>query len=319
MAVAEIGTDLKRAIDLLKLDNLVAIPTETVYGLAANGLNSLAVSQIFQVKNRPHFDPLILHIGKIEQLEDLAQNIPQKAKILAQHFWPGPITLVLEKKDVVPSIVTSGLPTVGIRMPNHPMTLELLQRISFPLAAPSANPFKYVSPTTAQHVFNQLGFQIPYILDGGNCKIGIESTIVAFHNDDVHVLRLGGLSLEKIESVIGPVIVSTDIHTTIQAPGQLLQHYAPSCKLVSIVETTDKMNLDGLILLSKNSENQHKIDPKIKRFYLSEAGDILEASSNLFSVLRQLDDLDLKTVGFEWLEENGLGRAINDRLKRASN
>lgn len=318
MAEAVIGHDLLKAATLLESGHLVAIPTETVYGLAANGLNSLAVSQIFHVKNRPFFDPLILHIGDIENLDTLAQNIPEKARMLATTFWPGPLTLVLEKKDVVPEIVTSGLPTVGIRMPNHEMTLKLLQQLPFPLAAPSANPFKYVSPTSAQHVFNQLGNHIPYILDGGNCTVGLESTIVSFQGNDVFVLRLGGLSIELLESVVGPVIVSTNVTETVQAPGQLLVHYAPSCKLVPL-NGIDSDELQGIILLSKYSEKKHNLKPEIRRFYLSEQGDLQEASAQLFSILRQLDDLKLNKVGFEWMEEKDLGRAINDRLKRASN
>src|SRR5688572_28570624 len=205
--MAVIGKDINKAKSLLENGELVAIPTETVYGLAGNALRSSSVTKIFDVKNRPQFDPLIVHVPDMEHAERYATQIPKQAKVLASHFWPGPLTLLLKRKSTIPDLVTSGLDTVGIRCPNHPLTRELLTSLPFPLAAPSANPFGYVSPTRPEHVQDQLGDKIPYILDGGVCPVGIESTIVGFENDIPIVHRLGGLTLEKIESIVGKVRV----------------------------------------------------------------------------------------------------------------
>ncbi|WP_405512000.1 L-threonylcarbamoyladenylate synthase [Spirosoma sp. KNUC1025] len=191
--MAQIGTDRQIAKQLLEAGNVVSIPTETVYGLAANALNPDAVLTIFRVKNRPTFDPLIVHTDSLEKLDRFVSTIPESARDLASTYWPGPLTLLLPKKAIIPDLVTAGLPTVGIRIPNHPLTLALLNSLDFPLAAPSANPFGYISPTTAQHVADQLGLQVPYILDGGPATIGIESTIVGFDGNKPTVFRLGVL------------------------------------------------------------------------------------------------------------------------------
>ncbi len=190
--MATIGNDILQAKKLLLEGELVAIPTETVYGLAANALNPEAVTQIFVVKERPSFDPLIVHVASIDQAQQFITAVPEKAIQLARHFWPGPLTLVLPKQSIIPDIVTSGLSTVGIRCPDHDLTRQLLSELPFPLAAPSANPFGYVSPTTAEHVNNQLGHKIKYILDGGPCRIGLESTIVGFENDQAVIYRSPG-------------------------------------------------------------------------------------------------------------------------------
>ena len=197
--MAEIGKDISKAKELLERGELVAIPTETVYGLAGNALNVAAIAKIFATKNRPHFDPLIVHVSHFNSINSFASAIPEKAKQLAQEFLPGPLTLLLKRKKIIPDLVTSGLETVGIRCPNHELTLNLLKELSYPLAAPSANPFGYISPTKASHVNDQLGDKIKYILDGGDCEVGIESTIVGFENDKAIIYRLGGLSIEKIE------------------------------------------------------------------------------------------------------------------------
>jgi len=229
------GTDLILAKKLLTEGKLVAIPTETVYGLAANGLDETAVAGIFSAKNRPTFDPLILHVASIEQAQSLCTDWPEMADKLARAFWPGPLTLILPKADHVPDLTTSGQPTVGIRMPNNRLTLELLSTLPFPLAAPSANPFGYVSPTNAQHVADQLGDSIDYILDDGDCSVGIESTIITIDNGTPKVLRLGGLSLERIADVLGfPVLEHLNQNSNPQAPGQLDQHYSPRCKLIAL-------------------------------------------------------------------------------------
>ncbi|MFZ4635519.1 MAG: L-threonylcarbamoyladenylate synthase, partial [Saprospiraceae bacterium] len=188
----KIGSDLSRAVHLLNDGYLVGIPTETVYGLAGNALNPAAVASIFEAKNRPSFDPLIVHISDATELTRYALTLPEAARRLASLFWPGPLTLLLPRRAVIPDLVTSGLDRVALRVPAHEMALQLLQALDFPLAAPSANPFGYVSPTTAQHVVDQLGGRIPYVLDGGACAVGLESTIVGFEADGVVVYRLGG-------------------------------------------------------------------------------------------------------------------------------
>ena len=203
--MAEIGKDIQKAKDFLEKDELVAIPTETVYGLAANALNPIAVAKIFEAKERPTFDPLIVHTHSLQEVYKFVTNIHPALLKLAEAFWPGPLTLLLPKKEIIPSLVTSGLDRVGVRVPNHSLTLDLLSQLNFPLAAPSANPFGYISPTTAMHVEKQLGTKIPYILDGGSCEVGLESTIVGEENGEIIIYRLGGLSVDEIETIVGKV------------------------------------------------------------------------------------------------------------------
>jgi L-threonylcarbamoyladenylate synthase len=325
------GTDLILAKKLLTEGKLVAIPTETVYGLAANGLDETAVAGIFSAKNRPTFDPLILHVASIEQAQSLCTDWPEMADKLARAFWPGPLTLILPKADHVPDLTTSGQPTVGIRMPNNRLTLELLSTLPFPLAAPSANPFGYVSPTNAQHVADQLGDCIDYILDDGECSVGIESTIIAIDNGAPKVLRLGGLSLERIAEILGvPVLEHLNQNSNPQAPGQLDQHYSPRCKLIAL-NTMPAADIDpsvSIIYFSKDkaqrgsdnisSYGSVNISSYGSHYYLSDSGDTNEAASNLFSTLRRLDQDNQKIAYFEWAPNEGLGRAINDRLQRAA-
>lgn len=225
--MAEIGTDIQKAASLLRRGKLVAIPTETVYGLAGNAFNEEAVLSIFETKNRPQFDPLIVHSSGIQWVKQHVNEIPVLAGILMDEFWPGPMTLVLPKKEIVPDLVTSGLDSVAVRVPSHPMTQELLLMLDFPLAAPSANPFGYVSPTTAQHVNDQLGDKIDYILDGGSTTVGLESTIIGFEEGKPIVYRLGGLSIDVIEESIGPVEIALNQSSDPKAPGMLKSHYAP--------------------------------------------------------------------------------------------
>jgi L-threonylcarbamoyladenylate synthase len=325
------GTDLILAKKLLTEGKLVAIPTETVYGLAANGLDETAVAGIFSAKNRPTFDPLILHVASIEQAQSLCTDWPEMADKLARAFWPGPLTLILPKADHVPDLTTSGQPTVGIRMPNNRLTLELLSTLPFPLAAPSANPFGYVSPTNAQHVADQLGDRIDYILDDGDCSVGIESTIIAIDKGAPKVLRLGGLSLERIADVLGfPVLEHLNQNSNPQAPGQLDQHYSPRCKLialntipaadidpsVSIIYFSKQEGQRGSDNISSDGSDYYLTDGS--HYYLSDSGDTNQAASNLFSTLRRLDQDNQKIAYFEWAPNEGLGRAINDRLQRAA-
>jgi len=325
------GTDLILAKKLLTKGKLVAIPTETVYGLAANGLDETAVAGIFSAKNRPTFDPLILHIASIEQAQSLCTEWPEMADKLARAFWPGPLTLILPKANHVPDLTTSGQPTVGIRMPNNQLTLDLLRTLPFPLAAPSANPFGYVSPTNAQHVADQLGNRIDYILDDGDCSVGIESTIIAIENGAPKVLRLGGLSLERIADVLGvPILEHLNQNSNPQAPGQLDQHYSPRCKLIALnTMSASDIDLSISIIYFSQQEAQRGSDYNSSdgsdyylsdgsHYYLSDSGDVNQAASNLFSTLRRLDQDNQKIAYFEWAPDEGLGRAINDRLQRAA-
>ena len=309
-----IATDLLEAQSLLKSGKLVAIPTETVYGLAANALNADAVIHIFETKNRPHFDPLIVHVGGMDQVDVVAAHIPEVAYRLMEALWPGPLTIVLQKHERVPHIVTSGLDTVGVRMPDHALTLELLRSLNFPLAAPSANPFGYISPTSALHVAEQLGDRIPLILDGGECTIGVESTIIDCSADNPTILRLGGTAVETIEEIIGSVQVNAISTSSPQAPGMLHSHYAPRKPMLvgNIHELLHEYGSDVSILSFKDSFHN------FRNIRLSETGDLHEAARNLFAAMRKLDADQHTIIIAEFVPDYGLGRAINDRLKRAA-
>lgn len=313
--MAETGKDILRAKQLLEAGELVAIPTETVYGLAGNALDVISITKIFTTKNRPQFDPLIVHVPSLEKAGDYVSEIPELAKKLTEKFWPGPLTLLLKKKNIIPDLVTSGLDTVGIRCPDHELTRALLSSLSFPLAAPSANPFGYVSPTQPSHVNDQLGDKIEYILDGGVCPVGIESTIVGFENNTPIVYRLGGLSVEDIESVVGKVIVQTHSTSNPKAPGQLKSHYAPTKKVIigdidQLIQTHSGKRI-GLLSFQKDFGLSNQI-------ILSPLGNTEEAAQHLFSALREFDKLPVDVILTSLLPEKGLGRAINDRLRRAA-
>jgi len=317
--LAEIGKDIAKAKKLLEEGLLVGIPTETVYGLAGNALRADAVTRIFDTKNRPHFDPLIVHVAPHRPLDNLVARLPAQARQLADALWPGPLTLLLEKTPVIPSLVTSGLDAVAIRCPDHPLAQQLLAELDFPLAAPSANPFGYVSPTTAQHVEDQLGKSIPYILDGGPCKVGIESTIVGFDNGGHPVIhRLGGISLEKIEQIAGHARLQINHSSNPSAPGQLQSHYAPRKKLLL-------GDLDVLIAAHAEESvalltfrNHYAAVAMDHQIMLSPTGNLEEAAQRLFDALRKLDQMPVDLILAEEVPQTGLGRAINDRLHRAA-
>ena len=312
------GTNIELAAELLRAGDLVAIPTETVYGLAGNGTNEKAVTHIFKVKDRPKFDPMILHFASLNDVLPFVLTIPDVAYRLALSFWPGPMTLLLPKSELVPDIVTAGLSKVAVRIPSHPMALELLKNLDFPLAAPSANPFGYVSPTSAQHVMDQLHGLIPYVLDGGECQVGLESTIIDVSEEIPTVLRKGGIPIERIEEVIGKIEVVEHSSSQPLAPGMLKSHYAP--KIPITLEPVDELlnrfhpNEVGGLWLSAIKEKL----PVDNQFVLSTSGDLEEAAKNLFTAMRKLDKLDVKIIAVELVPEIGLGRAINDKLKRAS-
>lgn len=316
--MATIGKDLQMAADILSANELIAIPTETVYGLAANAYSPQAVAKVFQTKNRPSFNPLILHTCDLQRVQQFVREIPAKAELLAREFWPGPLTMLFYKKTVVPDIVTAGLPRVAVRIPQHPVTLQLLQRLSFPLAAPSANPFGYISPTRPEHVNAQLGGKIKYILDGGPCQVGIESTIVGFEGDQVVIYRLGGLSLEAIEKVVGEVEKLPHSSSQPQSPGMLKSHYAPGKKVVigNIEQLLSKFGNQQVATLSLQKSFSDL--PAGHQVILSPEGDLQEAAAGLFEALRYLDNLPITHIFAEPMPDHGLGRAINDRLKRAA-
>jgi L-threonylcarbamoyladenylate synthase len=308
---------ISKAVQLLNQNKVVAIPTETVYGLAANALSESAVLEIFKIKNRPFFDPLIVHIANKAEVAKYTTSFPIKAQKLADSFWPGPLTLILPKNKVIPALVTSGLPFVGLRVPLHTITLKLLTQLDFPLAAPSANPFGYVSPTTAEHVKTQLGSKIPFILDGGPCSVGLESTIIMFEDEDKPtVLRLGGLSLEAIEACIGKVELNIASHSKPNSPGQLDKHYATRTPLKLINEidiNTINKEKTGAIVFNKHFD----FIPIDNQIILSKAGSLEEAARHLFGAMRALDGRDLDLILTETFPMYGLGPAINDRLNRA--
>ena len=329
--------NLKRAAEIIKRGGLVAFPTETVYGLGADAFNPRAVAKIFKVKNRPQFDPLIVHIADLKDATRLCK-INRKAKLLMEKFWPGPLTLVLPKLDIVPDIVTAGLKTVAIRMPSHPKALEFIKMASVPIAAPSANPFGYLSPTEAIHVAKQIGNKIDLIIDGGKCAVGIESTVLEVSRQPT-VLRLGGLPVEKIEKAIGKVKISTSSKKP-RSPGQLSHHYSPRTSLKIIKRSLcnrreidlPKQNLGnkkikaGLLALTaptplKNSKYAIPLLDKLrfeKIEILSSKGDLIEAASNFFFCLHRLDSAGLDIIYAETVPEIGLGRAIMDRLRKAA-
>ncbi|MCS6821365.1 MAG: L-threonylcarbamoyladenylate synthase [Microscillaceae bacterium] len=317
--------EIQIAKQLLERGEVVAIPTETVYGLAANAYNQRAVSKIFKIKNRPTFDPLIVHTNSLEKIHDFVKEFPEKAYVLAQNLWPGALTLLLPKKEIIPDLVTAGLPRVAVRIPKHPLTLSLLAQLDFPLAAPSANPFGYVSPTTAQHVSQQLGNQIPFILDGGACQLGIESTIVGFENDETWIYRLGGITVETIQSLIGEVKIkpfSSADPTSPQAAGMLTKHYATHTPLM--VGEIPELLAEALQQFAPHqigilfTQHLNKDIPVENQIILPAITNFEEAAQKLFASLRYLDALNLKIIIAPRFPNQHLGKALNDRLMRAS-
>ena len=312
-----IGNSVEIAIKTLLKGDLVAIPTETVYGLAGNALQADTVAKIFEAKNRPTFDPLIVHTHSIEEAKKYVLDFPDWATKLANTFWPGPLTLLLPRNTLIPDIVTNGSDLVAIRIPNHPIALALLKSLPFPLAAPSANPFGYISPTTAQHVADQLEEKISYILDGGACNVGVESTIVGIRNGKPAIFRTGGISKEEIEKILSLDLEELKSSSNPQAPGMLDSHYAPGKPLylgniASLLPQFASKRI-GTISLSVDFS-----DTVTKSIVLSPTSNLNEAACGLFAALRALDKLDVDIILAEIFPNQGLGRAINDRLKRAS-
>ncbi len=299
---------ISEASKIIRQGGVVAFPTETVYGLGADAFNPVAVARVFEIKARPHFDPLIVHIANQPDLERLADRIPEKARQLAEKFWPGPLTLVLPKKDQVPEIVTSGLPSVAIRMPRHNLTLKLILKAQTPIVGPSANPFGYLSPTTAQHVKEQLGSKVDYILDGGPCEVGVESTIISFVEDVPRLLRPGGIALEEIETLIGPINLSPSSKNKPEAPGMLPRHYAPRTRMSLDWSEEDfwrwKNQGKRIGLLSFQGERASLPFDQIE--ILSPQGDLRQAAASLFASLHHLDKAGLDLILVRKIPESAL-------------
>ncbi len=294
----------------------MAFPTETVYGLGASAVSAIAVAKIFEAKQRPSFDPLIVHIPEDSWLDLVVASVPAIGRELTERFWPGPLTLVLPRQPGIPSLVSSGLDTVGVRMPNHELARSLIEQAGVPIAAPSANLFGRTSPTTAQHVLDQLGDRIDYVLDGGPCSVGVESTVVRIVDETIVVLRPGGLTLEELRSV-GNVSYSATEGTDSAhvSPGQTLQHYAPLTKLRirdKPVRTDQESGLRvGLLSnLACSSDDFDAVEVL--------SSDPAEAATQFFAALRRLDSAGLHCIIATPFADEGLGVALNDRLKRAA-
>ena len=304
--------NITRAAETIKQGGLVSFPTDTVYGLGANVYNAQAVANIFKAKERPLFDPLISHIADIDFLSEYAIT-DDRAIALAKHFWPGPLTFVLKRKDNNPAIdlACAGLNSIAVRMPNHPVALELIRQSGVPIVAPSANRFKTISPTTAQHVQDSLGDRVDMILDGGACRIGVETTIIDLTGKHIVILRAGGMAREELEAFTGEKIyLSHDNPDLPKAPGQLLKHYAPRMPMRINVEANDVKADEFFIGFG---------DVKGSQLNLSPSGDLCEAAANLFAFMREAEThSEYKGIAMSPIPENGLGLAINDRIRRAS-
>lgn len=309
-------TAIDLAARIIRRGGLVAFPTETVYGLGADAENPLAVASIFEVKARPRIDPIIVHVSDIHMAHRYGV-FPQTAKSIMENFWPGPLTLVVPKTTSVPSIVTAGLETVAIRIPAHPAALDLIRASGCAIAAPSANPFGYVSPTEAQHVVEQLSDSVDLILDGGPCAIGLESTILSLTGDVPYILRPGGTSVEDLAAILQSLDIRNAVSIRPQAPGQLERHYATRTPLDIIEEGQEEIKqTDRVGLISYKPVDRHDRYEAVE--ILSETGDIRKAAANLFSSLRRLDAMRLDRIIARPVPEKGLGIAIMDRLRRCS-
>jgi L-threonylcarbamoyladenylate synthase len=305
---------LDRAAALLRDGAVVAFPTETVYGLGANAFDARAVARIFEIKARPTFDPLIVHVAGDEMLAGVVARVPSIARRLIERFWPGPLTLVLEKASRVPDLVTAGLATVAVRMPAHPVARALIELAATPLSAPSANPFGYLSPTRAQHVANMLGERVDLIVDGGPAEVGVESTIVMLEPQPV-LLRHGAIAAEAIEEVIGSLVRDISDEARPLAPGRLSHHYAPSTpiRLIDPSDVPQHERTDAGLLAFRDALAGYRVTR-----VLSRGGDLREAATHFFDYLHELDSSGVTRIDAQPLPERGIGIALMDRLRRAA-
>ena len=310
------NNNIKQAAQIINNGGLVAFPTETVYGLGANALNPFAVAKIFELKERPSFDPLIVHIASFETLTTLTTGITENVMRLAKQFWPGPLTIVLPKSSAVPDIVTSGLSTVGVRMPNNPIALELIKQSNCPIAAPSANKFGQLSPVSAQHVTKQLP-NVDCVLDGGYTSVGIESTIVSIEGNTCQLLRPGYITLEDIGKALPNTFTFNSIKPDkLVSPGLLKSHYSPNKPLYILKEPMIALPESSGLILHHNNHIDYKSSNVI---YTSQTSNKIEISANLFASLHAMEEnQSVKTIYIEPVEETGLGIAIMDRLKKAA-
>ncbi len=316
-------TDLALAAAALHKGQLVGIPTETVYGLGANARDPLALARVFSAKERPTFDPLIIHVAKTADADEVAIMDTPHARTMAAAFWPGPLTMVLPKRNGVPDLATSGLPTVAVRCPAHPIALRIIELAGIPVAAPSANPFGRLSPTSAEHVARQLGDRIDYIVDGGPCLIGVESTVLDLSMDPPLILRPGGLSFERIAALLPSVQIHDRATNSPRAPGQLPSHYAPVCPLRLVEgghlpDVQPRGDAAAVCFGDKSAQALKRLGIFKIVIDLSPNGDPVEAAARLFAVLHELDAQSYDQLWAERLPDAGIGRAVNDRLFKAS-
>ncbi|MBI4353025.1 MAG: threonylcarbamoyl-AMP synthase [Candidatus Omnitrophica bacterium] len=323
--------NMAKAVSILRGEGVVAFPTETVYGLGADVFSAKAIGRVFEVKKRPSFDPLIVHVSSLEEAQGLWKEVPPVALDLMKRFWPGPLTLVLPKTDEVPDLVTSGLPTVAVRLPDSPIALELIRGLGHPIAAPSANIFGYTSPTTASAVWEDLGDHVDLVLDGGPARVGVESTILKVEKNRCILLRPGGVPLETIEAC-APVVRKKEGAGVCEAPGSLQAHYAPWTALAlldkpfgdfakdlgEIFRTYEQKEIPwpraGLLAFDAKGDMPWFESVEV----LSESGNLHEAAHRLFGAIRKLDRMHLDLILAERAPDEGLGMAINDRLGKAS-
>ncbi len=320
---------IKIAAEEIKKGNLVAFPTETVYGLGADALNEQAITKIFQAKGRPFNDPLITHIADIKELYRLTKQVPPVALKLAKAFWPGPLTLVLKKSELVSDIITAGLDTVAVRMPADNIALSLIREAQTPIVAPSANIFGKISPTSAQHVEDDLDGKIKMIIDGGKTKVGVESTVLDITVKPIQVLRTGGISMEQLKEVIGQVKMSEELERGFRSPGMLNSHYSPRARLI-LVEEKEKTQVEkvlrlaseykihgfkvGIMVKEENQDKYNGFEVKV----IGKGSELNICAANLFSILRSFDKEGFEIIITEGLEEQGLGLAIMERLRKAA-
>lgn len=326
---------IRQAAALIRRGELVAFPTETVYGLGADALNPQAVARIFEVKGRPAHDPLIVHLATPDDLPRITSVVSPLARRLAETFWPGPLTLVLRKQPQVPDSVTAGLDTVAVRVPDHPVALALIRESNVPVAAPSANLFGRSSPTTARHVQEDLGDRLALILDAGPTMIGVESTVLDVTSSPPAILRPGGVTRESLEQVAGRVLLRNQelqVETPLPSPGLMAKHYAPRAELVLVLGDNDAYALEkmqelarryldvgiqpGLLLVDEEVLYFSGLDVQV--FQLGRGKDLEQIARKLYAGLRALDDLGVKVILARCFEKRGLGLAINDRLRRAA-
>lgn len=309
------GTDIQHAVRLLKAGEVVALPTETVYGLAANGLSETAVKRIFEAKQRPMSNPLILHFLNQEAVLPYVTEFPQALMELSQQFWPGPLTLLLPKSALVPDIITAGNTKVAVRVPSHPLFREVLKNLDFPLAAPSANLYGTISPTEAHHVSQQMHERIPYVLDGGACAHGLESTIIGLENDCIIVYRLGSIPIETLADATNlPVFVKNQSGAQPLTSGMVKYHYSPDTPF-SFFDASEKPHSTAGFIFFKDAKTEFPIENQL---ILSTDGNLEEAARKLYAAMHDMDQKGFSHLFIERFPESGLGKTINDRLNRAT-